>query len=165
MSSFWPLTSHCSHYHDGAQVLLEGLSHVLELHPLQLDPAGLLCERLNDDSGPQIPGSQHLLAFGIQTVQQITWNTEWSPGDLEQWNMRLAKPLSLEGACSTVEFHLYFFHITIFLLWFPSHNLYYYSVGTSGSTACAVDTGHLVMWNNLRMKKKSSPELILYYSC
>lgn len=43
-----------------------------ELHSFQLDLAGLLWKGLNDDSGPQIPGSQHLLTLGIQTVLQVT---------------------------------------------------------------------------------------------
>ena len=63
-----------------AHVLVEDLPQVPELHSLQLDPAGLLRKGLNDDSGPQIPGSQHLLTLGIQTVLQITWDTEWSQG-------------------------------------------------------------------------------------
>lgn len=53
-------------------MLMESLPQVLELHSLQLYPAGLLWEGLNDDSGPQVPGSQHLLTLGVQTVLQIT---------------------------------------------------------------------------------------------
>lgn len=67
-----PLTSHSSHQSQRAQMLMEGLPQVPELHSLQLYLAGLLWGRLNDDSGPQIPGSQHLLTLGIQTVLQIT---------------------------------------------------------------------------------------------
>lgn len=66
------LTSQSSHQSQRAHMLTEGLPQVPELHSLQLDPAGLLWKRLNDDSGPQIPGSQHLLTLEIQTVLQIT---------------------------------------------------------------------------------------------